>query len=126
MNYTTIEQSKRLLELGLSPESADMCYVPIANIPGEYSPEINVWGNDIWIENPDNWIPCWSIGALIGLFPKSSFEKQIVWLQPQENGYTCHFKNEVTIIRDDLIDAVFDMVVLLLEHEMLYETRRLR
>ena len=33
-HYTTIEQSKHLLELGLNPESADMAYLPHYDFTG--------------------------------------------------------------------------------------------
>ena len=74
MNYTSIEQSKKLLELGLSPESADMCYLPthigdehhwIASL-SSYSECTKM--TDVSI---DYCIPCWSLGALLEVMPKS-------------------------------------------------------
>lgn len=38
---TTIEQSKRLLDAGLDPESADMCYANVEFNPN-YSPDIRL------------------------------------------------------------------------------------
>lgn len=58
MNYTNIKQSKKLLELGLSPKSADMFYQ--------------------WIPYGDSGccMPCWSVGALIKLLPSSIVDKK--------------------------------------------------
>lgn len=47
MSYTNIEQSKKLLKLGLSLESADMIFDGVG-----------------YVKSP-NTLPCWSIGALL-------------------------------------------------------------
>ena len=57
MNYTSIEQSKKLLELGLSPETADMFYIEGSSAIGINVPFVK--------ESEMNRIPCWSVGALI-------------------------------------------------------------
>lgn len=56
---TTIEQSKRLLELGLNPETAE-CY----NREEE-------WGYSCWIGKPSlpTDIPAWSLDRLITMLP---------------------------------------------------------
>ena len=63
MIATSVEQSKRLIELGLDPDTADMCYgavfgkkVEYWNIPKAYKADR---------ESGD--MPCWSLSALIGL-----------------------------------------------------------
>lgn len=66
MNYTSIEQSKKLLELGLSPESAD-CMWEQHNTESPYitvKPHTTL-GRSIGAHA----IPCWSVGALIALLP---------------------------------------------------------
>jgi len=65
--YTTIEQSKKLLELGLDPSTSDMCFVLI--------PRIDFKGyiyNSTPVTIPykqytakDNNLPCWSLAALL-------------------------------------------------------------
>jgi hypothetical protein len=65
MNYTTIEQSKKLLELGLNPESADMWWTPLNWQLTEYYVEVKQDG----IGTPKNPLPCWSLGALLELIP---------------------------------------------------------
>lgn len=69
-NFTTPEQSKRLLELGVPADSADCCYSCYSDgtvlnkeapdiIPFDYCREKEKWLNDI---------PCWSVGRLIEIF----------------------------------------------------------
>lgn len=66
--YTTIEQSKKLLELGLNPKSADMYYfldpTPLGNI---YTPSLMFIEKHLKSRIPEydeGDIPCWSLGAL--------------------------------------------------------------
>lgn len=59
---TTIEQSKRLLELGLNPETADM-YID-TYFPDE--PQANV-GGDITIQT--EMVPAWSLHRLLCMIP---------------------------------------------------------
>ena len=56
MNYTSKEQSKKLIELGLSPETADMYY----------EDDISIVVGHSWHERHT---PCWSVGALLGVLP---------------------------------------------------------
>lgn len=69
-NYTSIEQSKHLLELGLNIESADMFYfldpTPAGNI--YHLTVINEYSRKPEYDKGD--IPCWSIWALIDSMPK--------------------------------------------------------
>ena len=69
MNYTTIEQSKKLLELGLSPESADMHYWPLpVDLPTTYSTAVVV-------EKPSKEdLPCWSLASLMNILSKKALE----------------------------------------------------
>lgn len=65
-HYTTVEQSKRLLELGLSPKTADMYY------PIQWNENNTAYFYDgtpiIGIMDVDD-LPCWSLGALIEVMP---------------------------------------------------------
>jgi hypothetical protein len=66
MHYTTIEQSKKLMELGLSPDTADMYWAIDANIVIT-EPYITKTEHEILIPAYKGAIPCWSIGALLEL-----------------------------------------------------------
>ena len=64
-NFTTPEQSKRLLELGVPADSAD-CYYTWKL---DHTAKINVLDNEIYSELLDHisqiTVPCWSVGRLI-------------------------------------------------------------
>lgn len=65
MNYTSIEQSNKLLELGLPRDTADMVYeYNFLSESNDTTPKaVNSNLHDTTLRN----IPCWSIGALFGL-----------------------------------------------------------
>lgn len=76
INFTTPEQSKRLLELGLPSESADCYYYDWAT-----NPDDEMYGACIqWIDTTlgDDYqkfhvleiaaLPCWSVGRLIEIY----------------------------------------------------------
>lgn len=82
IQYTTEEQARRLMELGLDPNTADMLYCNASIRGGNYTDEFSVNVTPYkehleWVEkNKEVWspwwqvIPCWSVGALIKLLPK--------------------------------------------------------
>ena len=83
--YTTIEQSKKLLSLGLDPSTADMYYkyvlpksdklhhVPDVGEPTNalswYNKGYTLNGRKEPLELKDFCIPCWSLTALLELMP---------------------------------------------------------
>ena len=123
---TSIEQSKKLIELGIDVNSADMGFHK--NLDGTYSLRVvdNVLKYDI---------PAWSLSALLELMPSYLFEfergidlnfypaiNHKTWLcsyMPNviENMKTDKFK-QITHA-DSLVDAVFDMIVWLKENNYL-------
>lgn len=65
-NYTTPEQSKRLLELGVPADSADCVHTYLGI---KILPEGIVYSNYNWmVADGDNRIPCWSVGQLMNIF----------------------------------------------------------
>ena len=72
-DFTTPEQSKRLLELGVPADSAD-CYTTTNNghvfvlnlLFSEFIENIVAVG----FNNPDAYLPCWSVGQLIWIYNK--------------------------------------------------------
>lgn len=74
MNYTTIEQSKKLIEAGLDLNTADMCY-----INGKvYSSK----KEDFADFNQPYITECWSLGRLIELMPESVNWRKLVITKP--------------------------------------------
>lgn len=128
-HYTTIEQSKKLLKLGLNPESADMHYLfenyitqPIIKIEVGYNKD----EEEACLEDDfaSEYIPCWSLGALLEVMPEHIFsedriknytpvlhigEKNVVWYQ--------HMNEFLHIEHADTpIEAAYSTVVWLLEN----------
>lgn len=72
---TSVEQSKRLLELGLKKETADMCYTDAAlpfvknSLHLEAKSYVEVVKNTIQL-SPFTFIPAWSLHRLIELMYK--------------------------------------------------------
>ena len=65
MNYTSIEQSKKLLELGLNLETADKFYQNDGYDTFFPSPDDK---ENAAVRNID--LPCWSVGALLDVMPE--------------------------------------------------------
>lgn len=63
-NFTTPEQSKRLLELGMPANSADCCLRRILT-DGGYCETWRVDVFDFIGQIHDDYLPCWSVGRLI-------------------------------------------------------------
>lgn len=67
-NFTTPEQSKRLLELGVPADSADCYYqnalnariIPAGRTYREYTDSLTGLNREIWY-----FAPCWSVGRLM-------------------------------------------------------------
>lgn len=77
MDYTSIEQSKKLLELGLNPETADMKWYYWKDEID--APKVPTLGFDkAVLESYKNiqavYLPCWSLGALLEVMPPYLFE----------------------------------------------------
>ena len=96
--YTSIEQSKKLLKLGLNPESADFEYKCIGFTMHTTRPtdgfkyQITLKEQNIPHEPKYN-IPCWSLGALLEVMP------HII----KDNDYT----NEITLLLYPMQDKWF-------------------
>ena len=106
---TSIEQSKKLIALGIDVNKADMYYdCNSYGIQGK--PEVavgTVWSKDI---------PAWSLAALMGLIPKFSSEKDI----SKNAGYQLHY-NYNTTYYDEPVDAAFEMICWLKKNRISYD-----
>lgn len=61
-HFTTQEQSKRLLELGVPADSADCYHNTIAGKPFILS---KPYSDNNWFDKNNPPLPCWSVGRLI-------------------------------------------------------------
>lgn len=66
--WTSIEQSKKLVEAGLDHNTADMLY----EYHGNFENDVTDYDDSPMVCKPtDEDLPCWSLEALIGLLPKT-------------------------------------------------------
>lgn len=108
VGYTTIEQSKKVISLGLDPNTADMYYRTIINGIATTS-DIPIIG-----KRTTEWdIPCWSLTALLELIPLYTLEQTTdgkVIVVSEIGQYS-----KCSEAWDNPIDAVFEMVCWLIE-----------
>lgn len=131
MNYTSIEQSKKLLELGLSPKSADMEYKCVGFTMHTNRPtdefKYKLMPKEVDIPHKAKYdIPCWSVGALLELMPLPRLEKDVFPISEQKNfeekfGWECitYGDNAMSLCEQwssTKIDVCYKMVVWLLEN----------
>lgn len=124
--YTDVEQSKKLLELGLNPESADMVYLKYSdtdNPTPRFEGAAPMILMDIPIYEVDcETLACWSLGALLELLRRYDdcnkldiFSNRSQKWQITISYYDCVWK-EHDEININLFEAVYSMVVWLLEN----------
>lgn len=120
---TDIEQSCRLLELGLDPNSSDMYYTPYPNDEYWYDiPNVGMATKEV------NQLSAWSLTALLNIAPKyfSKENHQFVQSYSYDHIDGCyHFiyrdyqhggRSKYISKNKDLFDAAFEMVCWLLEN----------
>lgn len=123
--YTTIEQSKKLVELGLNLDTADMVIVKDNTYHNALSAfnGATLCQNYNEIKNKTNYIPCWSLGALIDIMPSMIYKggetftlmvhKDVIY----HVCYKSHYHlDEIWFSKENLLDAAFEMVVWLFEN----------
>lgn len=135
MNYTTLEQSRKLLELGLNPETADMTILheepyetsdskfngihEILCVPfRKYDKPFRQKYRNI------SYFPAWSLGALIELMPKICEDENDGGCYPtlckgfNTDMWHCVYRStlHITDWYKSPIDAAFEMVVWLIEN----------
>ena len=121
LGLTSIEQSKKLLEAGLDPQTADMHYIIKTVNHSSYEKYVVIVGKIPTQESIIKRIPCWSLGALIELVPESINEntKSYCQLEFSKKSIAYHHIDGSIIIgflKDNLIDAVYFMILFLLEN----------
>ena len=79
--YTTPEQSKKLLNLGIPADSAD-CYYDIFSSRPIVKMPIDCFSDKVINED---YLPCWSVGRLIEIFEICT---GLVWQNEAIEGYT--------------------------------------
>ena len=137
MVATTIEQSKRLLELGLPKETADMTW---KNWSGDDKLSIGLdpaITNELYSFRKGLTIPAWSLSALLDVIPKPSTGFiDLRFLYHTTDGRGNHLEKVWCISYDDIenvsrcfyasdkVDAVFGLVCWLLEVNLIEKVKK--
>ncbi len=118
---TSIEQSQKFIELGISLDTADMYHAPDANIIVA-EPYITKAENETLIPAYKGAIPAWSFSALLGLMPdKISINNESYYLFFTKK--SVEFRGPITwdgqkaksFEMDNILDAAFEMICWLIE-----------
>lgn len=116
---TTIEQSKKLVELGLDVNTADMSYHPIMDIDiMDFTKYLDIPSVIPFSEVKNSkvaMLPAWSLSALLELIPKNynlrnsniGINKYNIWIPERKSPVWC----------SSPLDAAFEMVVWLKENK---------
>lgn len=120
MNYTTLEQSKKLLELGLDPKTADMYYAHFIRMGSDTYDETEPLIGEF--DYPYEF-PCWSLGVLIDLMPHEikedgdTYRLLITHKLAQYPRLTTLWPSLYNSHADSTFEAAYNMMVWLLENK---------
>ena len=121
-SYTSLEQSRKLAEI-LPLESADMEYMylkedssKVSNVPFVKDDEEPEWPDDSYYD----FIPCWSLAALLELIRNFQPNYQSALFVGKENGYQYMSSiDSATHEYNNPIDACYEMILKLHELNLL-------
>ena len=108
-NFTTTEQSKRLLELGVPEDSAD-CYLLRTHTKGDTF-IVEVLHDELYSKidkftNLFEYLPCWSVGRLIEIYLTCALE-----CHPYDDFYTeTPSLHLISLDKDRLIDEIIEIM----------------
>ena len=110
---TTIEQSKKLLELGLDRKTSDMYYWCGSDLIYSLEGLLDIRIGGYQAQDKELDVPAWSLFALLELFDdKVGLAKEYGTWFAYDNG-----KSHCSMHCDNPIDAAFEMVCWLLENK---------
>lgn len=110
---TSIEQSQKLMELGVDVNTADMYWWYYGKNSGKRYYVGTMDDND-FIKESD--IPAWSLAALLKLMPKSIISTP----NPLSDNYCCrNVEFDMEFYADNPVDAAFETLSWLLENKKL-------
>lgn len=123
---TDIEQSKKLIELGIDVNTADMHYWKRTWRENDYA--IGVGHSKEWQEGFESkgvkYIPCWSLAALLDVLPDEVGDNHYLTLEKEGKEYCCCYEDcngnsFKHYFSDNPIDACYEMILKLNERELL-------
>ena len=119
---TSLEQSKKLIELGIDVNTADMCYRIVAYNPND----THVYQSYCFVGTLESDIPAWSLSALLELMPTDDkTDEYYVDTESHSDYYTVSYRNcwdgcvHSEHSEESLLDATFKMVVWLKKNKKL-------
>ena len=128
---TSIKQSKKLIKLGVDVNTVDMTYVSMKDY-GENTYHLTVGKTDVdwakdelgnlnWNDVYEKYIPAWSLSALLELIPESidNNTDDFSQLQLTKKSVAYYYGDGALrrgFLRDNFINAVFEMIVWLKEN----------
>jgi len=131
---TSLEQSNKLIELGIDPKTADIFCADVFDKEKEthsYNFHIlSTWGCNTFEELKDrenkfvHFIPAWSLSALLELVPNGEKnDENYVDTESHSDFYICTYRNcwdgciHSEYSEENLFDAVFGMICWLKENK---------
>ena len=123
--FTDIEQSRKLLSLGLRPETADMYFMETA--PNNFVPGIcGRLEMDMLLKNPEYYkmTPAWTFTALMRLMPmycasEPRLFKSFFASEPKQRYHLEYFPEHNTGDYELPVDAAFEMICYLIENKII-------
>ena len=97
---TSLEQSQKLIELGIDISTADMCYIKDKPNIGFLYEEYKEFGDSILT---DYW-PAWSLTGLLNILPSSTFDIS------NDHCYRLHCDEKFTDWYNNPIDTCMEMI----------------
>lgn len=128
---TTIEQSKKLIELGIDINIADMFWLNrhidltetkyelcVVDRSNEHIDFFNSYA--VAVDNNEI-IPAWSLAALLDVLPEGIIANYYVPNLQKENGkYSIAYGNdELLCIADNPVDACYELILILKEKDLI-------
>jgi hypothetical protein len=119
MSATTVEQSKRLIELGLNPETADMIHPCLIARGEEVMYDDPVPKNSVLyamhtsLEEKEKSVPAWSSDRLLELMPA------YCGIDKEKTEYVASYVCSHEVLKwstSNPLEAIYNMTVWLLEH----------
>lgn len=116
---TSLEQSQKLIELGIDINTADMYHAPDANIIMA-EPYITKIEDETFILAYKGAVPAWNLSALLGVI-KPVNNNTYTLRGTLDGGAMISFEEVTNVMfqEEEIIDAVFEMVLKLHELKML-------